>query len=121
MFLKNYRKHIIFTGKNQFKNHKNLFSWHLTYLYDSAIGMFVLVIVQTCVLNKRITVFWYAKIKLRYLNQKFKTEFYNSKLSGNRGSYLECCDQAEKADDLIFFIEDDYLFEPLCLEEMIIS
>ena len=54
-------------------------------------------------------------------NKKFKTEFYNSKLSGNRGSYLECCDQAEKADDLIFFIEDDYLFEPLCLEEMIIS
>jgi len=54
-------------------------------------------------------------------NKKFNTEFYNSKLSGNRGSYLECCDQAEKADDLIFFIEDDYLFEPLCLEEMIIS
>ena len=54
-------------------------------------------------------------------NKKFKTEFCNSKQSGNRGSYLECCDQAEKADDLIFFIEDDYLFEPLCLEEMIIS
>ncbi len=54
-------------------------------------------------------------------NEKFKTEFYNSKISGNRGSYLECCDQAENAEDLIFFIEDDYLFEPLCLEEMIIT
>ena len=54
-------------------------------------------------------------------NEKFKTEFYNSKISGNRGSYLECCDQAENVDDLIFFIEDDYLFEPLCLEEMIIT
>tara|TARA_B100000945_G_C20298870_1_gene556993 strand:- start:32 stop:1009 length:978 start_codon:yes stop_codon:yes gene_type:complete len=54
-------------------------------------------------------------------NEKFKTEFYYSKISGNRGSYLECCDQAENADDLIFFIEDDYLFEPLCLEEMIIT
>ncbi len=54
-------------------------------------------------------------------NEKFKTELYNSKISGNRGSYLECCDQAENVEDLIFFIEDDYLFEPICLDEMIIT
>ena len=54
-------------------------------------------------------------------NENFKTELYNSKISGNRGSYLECCDQAENVEDLIFFIEDDYLFEPICLDEMIIT
>ena len=34
---------------------------------------------------------------------------------------MECCDQAEKADDLIFFIEDDYLFEKNCIEEIILT
>ena len=43
----------------------------------------------------------------------------NSKINGNRGSYLECCDQAEKADDLIFFVEDDYLFENNCIDEIL--
>ena len=42
-------------------------------------------------------------IKNILINDKFNFEFHNSKKSGNRGSYLECCDQAEKADDLIFF------------------
>tara|TARA_B100000686_G_scaffold7442_2_gene7334 strand:+ start:170 stop:1150 length:981 start_codon:yes stop_codon:yes gene_type:complete len=60
-------------------------------------------------------------IKNILINDKFNFEFHNSKKSGNRGSYLECCDQAEKADDLIFFIEDDYLFEPICLEELLIT
>ena len=54
-------------------------------------------------------------------NEKIKIEFHDSKKSGNKGSYLECCDQAEKAEDLIFFIEDDYLFEPICIEEMIFT
>ena len=54
-------------------------------------------------------------------NQEFKIFSYKSKISGNRGSYLECCDQAEKAEDLIFFIEDDYLFEPNCIEEVLIT
>ncbi len=44
-----------------------------------------------------------------------------SKVSGNRGTYLECCDQAENAQDIIFFVEDDYLFELNSIEEMIIS
>ncbi len=46
---------------------------------------------------------------------------HRSKITGNRGSYLECCDQAEKADDLIFFVEDDYLFENNCIDEMLSS
>ena len=46
---------------------------------------------------------------------------YNTKKPGNRGSFLECCDQAENAEDLIFFVEDDYLFEKNCLEEMLIT
>ena len=54
-------------------------------------------------------------------SDKFKVTKNNSKTNGNRGSYLECCDQAEKADDLIFFIEDDYLFENNCIEEMIFT
>ncbi len=52
----------------------------------------------------------------KILIKKFKT-----KIPGNRGSYLECCDQAEKAEDLILFVEDDYLFEKHCIEEMLIS
>ena len=36
-------------------------------------------------------------------------------------SYLECCDKAINADDLIFFIEDDYLFENNCIDEMIFT
>ena len=44
-----------------------------------------------------------------------------SKISGNRGSYLECCDQAENSEDLILFIEDDYLFEKHSIEEMLVT
>ena len=54
-------------------------------------------------------------------DENIKINFIKSKIDGNRGSYLECCDQAEKADDLIFFIEDDYLFENDCIEEMIFT
>tara|TARA_B100001564_G_C20612867_1_gene658412 strand:- start:328 stop:1290 length:963 start_codon:yes stop_codon:yes gene_type:complete len=52
---------------------------------------------------------------------QINTKFISSKIKGNRGSYLECCDQAENSNDLIFFIEDDYIFEDNCIEEMIIS
>ena len=52
-------------------------------------------------------------------SDKFKVIKYKTKISGNRGTYLECCDQAEKAEDLIFFIEDDYLFEKKCIQEII--
>jgi hypothetical protein len=52
-------------------------------------------------------------------SDKIKVTKSNSKINGNRGSYLECCDQAEKSEDLIFFIEDDYLFEKNCIDEII--
>ncbi len=54
-------------------------------------------------------------------NKNIEITFHKSKINGNRGTYLECCDLAEKAEDLIFFIEDDYLFEENSLEEMIFS
>ena len=44
-------------------------------------------------------------------NDLFSIKFIDSKIMGNRGSYVECCDQAENSEDLIFFIEDDYIFE----------
>ena len=50
-----------------------------------------------------------------------RINFIETKIEGNRGSYLECCDQAENSEDLIFFIEDDYIFEENCIEEMIIT
>ena len=50
-----------------------------------------------------------------------KINFIETKIEGNRGSYLECCDQAENSEDLIFFIEDDYIFEENCIEEMIFT
>ncbi len=61
------------------------------------------------------------KIHKIFKNTKIDTKFISSKIKGNRGSYLECCDQAENSTDLIFFIEDDYIFEDNCIEEMIIS
>ena len=59
------------------------------------------------------------KIFNLFQSDKIEIKYFNSKISGNRGSYLECCDQAEKADDLIFFVEDDYLFENNCIDEML--
>ena len=47
--------------------------------------------------------------------------FWWKKIEGNRGSYLECCDNAINSEDLIFFIEDDYLFEKNCIDEMIFT
>ena len=54
-------------------------------------------------------------------NEKFKFFKYETKIQGNRGSYLECCDLVNKAEDLIFFVEDDYLFELNCFNELINS
>ena len=61
------------------------------------------------------------ELKKILYNKNFNTNFYKSKIEGNRGSYLECCDQAIKAKDLIFFIEDDYLFENNLIEEVIFT
>lgn len=55
-------------------------------------------------------------------NDHFEFNFHDSKIPGNHGSFIECCDIAEKlSHDLIFFIEDDYLFESNAIEEMILS
>ena len=54
-------------------------------------------------------------------DKKINIKFIKSKIKGNRGTFLECCDCAENARDLIFFIEDDYLFEDKCIEEMIFT
>ena len=54
-------------------------------------------------------------------NNYFKVYLHKSKIEGNRGSYVECCDQISNAEDIVFFIEDDYLFKIDCLEEMIFS
>ena len=52
-------------------------------------------------------------------DKRIKIINHKSKIKGNRGSYLECCDNAESAEDLIFFVEDDYLFEINCIDEII--
>ena len=54
-------------------------------------------------------------------NNNFGVKIYKSKIEGNRGSYLECCDQAIHSNDLIMFVEDDYLFEKNAIEELIFS
>ena len=60
-------------------------------------------------------------IKKLLNNRNFNINFFETKKSGNRGSFLECCDQAKNAEDIIFFIEDDYLFEKKSIEEIMIS
>lgn len=54
-------------------------------------------------------------------NDKFLITTICSKINGNRGTFLECCDQAEKSEDLIFFVEDDYIFKINSIEEMLFS
>ena len=43
-----------------------------------------------------------AKILKLIKSDIFNVKLHASKIPGNRGSYLECCDQAENAEDLIF-------------------
>ena len=54
-------------------------------------------------------------------NNSFNIFLHKSKNEGNRGSYIECCNQASKANDIIMFIEDDYLFENNSIEELIFT
>jgi hypothetical protein len=54
-------------------------------------------------------------------NSKFKFNIIKSKINGNRGTYLECCDQAENSEDLIFFVEDDYLFKKEAIDEILFT
>ena len=52
-------------------------------------------------------------------DKRIKIIKHKSTIKGNRGTYLECCDLADSAEDLIFFVEDDYLFELNCIDEII--
>lgn len=52
-------------------------------------------------------------------DKRIKIIKHKSTIKGNRGTYLECCDLADSAEDLIFFVEDDYLFEINCIDEII--
>ena len=52
-------------------------------------------------------------------SDSFKVMKHKTKICGNRGSYLECCDLADKSEDLILFVEDDYLFEKQCVGEIL--
>ena len=54
-------------------------------------------------------------------NDNFQVFLHKSKIEGNRGSYVECCEQISKANDIIMFIEDDYLFEIDSIEELIFT
>lgn len=65
--------------------------------------------------------FFDNRIKKLLKSDKFKTFYQTSEIKGNRGSFVECCNHADNADDIIFFIEDDYLFEINCIEEMLIT
>lgn len=55
------------------------------------------------------------------INNNFEVFLHKSKNEGNRGSYIESCDQISKANDIIMFIEDDYLFEIDSVEELIFT
>jgi len=54
-------------------------------------------------------------------NDNLNLSLTKSKIEGNRGSYIECCDQVSKSKDVILFLEDDYLFEEHCIEELLFS
>jgi len=62
-----------------------------------------------------------SSIKQLLNSANFNISFFETNKPGNRGSYLECCDQAKNAEDIIFFIEDDYLFEKKCIDEMVFT
>lgn len=54
-------------------------------------------------------------------NDKFKINLIETKIKGNHGSFLECCNECNNAKDLIFFIEDDYLFKDDAIDELLIT
>ena len=61
------------------------------------------------------------EIKSLLENDGFNINFFKNKINGNRGSFLECCDQCENSKDLIYFIEDDYIFKKESIDEILFS
>ena len=54
-------------------------------------------------------------------NLNIKTHYYKNKNQGNKESFLYCLNLSQNFEDLIFFVEDDYLFEQNTIEELIFS
>lgn len=49
------------------------------------------------------------------------TQYHKNVNQGNRESFLKCLELAKECDDLVLFVEDDYLFEISAIKEMIQS
>ncbi len=49
------------------------------------------------------------------------TKYYKNENQGNKESFLYCLQLSKNFNDLIFFIEDDYLFEKIAIEELVLS
>jgi hypothetical protein len=50
-----------------------------------------------------------------------ETKYYKNENQGNKESFLKSLNLSKNFDDLIFFVEDDYLFEENAIEECILS
>lgn len=50
-----------------------------------------------------------------------ETKYYKNKNQGNKQSFQKCLELSKSFDDLVFFVEDDYLFEKNALEECVLS
>ena len=53
--------------------------------------------------------------------KNIKKTYNKNENQGNRQSFLECLKLSRKSEDLVFFIEDDYLFESNAIEELVLS
>ena len=65
-----------------------------------------------------------------YFNQKLislsdqlnvENKYYKNKNQGNKQSFQKCLELSKNFDDLVFFVEDDYLFEQNAIEECVLS
>lgn len=48
-------------------------------------------------------------------------KYYKNENQGNKESFLKCLEISKNCEDLVFFVEDDYLFEVDAISEMIAS
>ena len=54
-------------------------------------------------------------------DHNINTKYYKNENQGNKESFLYCLQLSKNFNDLIFFIEDDYLFEKTAIEESVLS
>ena len=50
-----------------------------------------------------------------------ETKYYKNENQGNKQSFQKCLELSKSFDDLVFFVEDDYLFEKNAIEECVLS